>query len=164
MAACLAVTVGLACSSANATANANAGDAASDQDSALTERTTAPRPPVMRPPIGTRPPIGRPPLPVPDRERPTRIDLTQMETVRKGPSVQFRNFGIKDPSTGQGNEDAARQIPADTILSLPNGKQIQAGEYFQQLNQFGLIVEFRGENDSIFLMKRRLEEALIGID
>ncbi len=27
-----------------------------------------------------------------------------------------------------------------------------------------LIVEFRGENDSIFLMKRRLEEALIGID
>jgi len=121
MAVSLLMTVGLT----STAAMANADEAPADQETTLTERTTP-----------AFPPIGRQPLPIPDRERPTRIDPSKMETVRKGPAVQFRNFGIKDPSTGQGNEEGARQIPADTLLSLPNGKKIQAGEYYQQLNQF----------------------------
>ena len=57
---------------------------------------------------------------------------------------------------------------------MPARKETKPGGYIcdmgfkKNLRQTGkkmrLIVEFRGENDIIFLMKRRLEEALIGID
>ncbi len=48
----------------------------------------------------------------------------------------------------------------------PTSNRAEAETLIEDLNskQDRLIVEFRGENDSIFLMKRRLEEALIGID
>jgi hypothetical protein len=50
-------------------------------------------------------------------------------TVHKQPAIPHKPFPMLHPQTGQA-------IQAETMLTLPNGKQIKAGEYYAQLNQW----------------------------
>jgi hypothetical protein len=91
----------------------------------------------MTPPIVARPfPPRVPPAPIGKVMKPIKIDASKIETIRKGPAVNFAPFALKDPSTGNGSEQNAKPISPNTILTLPGGKQVTAGAYFSQLNQF----------------------------
>lgn len=57
----------------------------------------------------------------------TRIDPSLIQ-VRKRPPVQFKAFEVQDPTN-------RKPISRETILTLPDGKKIPAGTYYDELNK-----------------------------
>ncbi|MEI2579914.1 hypothetical protein [Scytonema sp. PRP1] len=55
------------------------------------------------------------------------VNASQVRVIKQAP-VKFQAFELKDPETG-------KQISADTILTLPDGKKVKAGEYYAELNR-----------------------------
>jgi hypothetical protein len=58
---------------------------------------------------------------------PARFDQNQV-TVYKRPAVPFVPFELMDPATRQ-------KVSPDTIISLPSGKKVKAGDYYAELNR-----------------------------
>ncbi len=56
-----------------------------------------------------------------------QLDKNQIQVIKQKPT-QFQAFDVKDPETG-------KPIPPSTILTLPNGEKVKAGEYYAQLNK-----------------------------
>ncbi len=83
---------------------------------------------------------------------------------------ELSTIGLRARLVWGTKEDAERAraltktIEANRTAITSTAAQLQLLDIHSGKVEFWLIVEFRGENDSIFLMKRRLEEALIGID
>jgi hypothetical protein len=53
------------------------------------------------------------------------------------PPIPYKPFAVADPQTGQ-------PLSRDTIITLKSGKQIEAGEFFDQINQLEQEVNARG--------------------
>ena len=64
------------------------------------------------------------------------VDPSLSEVNRKGPAVVHRPFALKNPNTGRGSEEKAKPISREEELTLPNGKKVQAGSYYDELNRF----------------------------
>jgi hypothetical protein len=64
----------------------------------------------------------------PIQTRSTQVDASAIRLNKRSP-VQFQAFELKHPETGA-------PISADTMLTLPEGKTISAGEYYAELNRF----------------------------
>ena len=54
----------------------------------------------------------------------------RLHTIKKRTPVAYKPFELLDP------KDATKHIDAKTVLSLPNGHKITAGDYYAQLNKF----------------------------
>lgn len=91
------------------------------------------------PTIPVRPPVipVRPPaVPGADRLNPITIDPALVEVIRKGQARAHKPYVIKDPNSGGGREDAAKPVAREAVLTFPNGKKVQAGKYYDELNRF----------------------------
>jgi hypothetical protein len=56
-----------------------------------------------------------------------KLDPKVISVVKK-PAVEHKAFKVLDPQT-------KKEVPANTMLTLPGGKQVQAGEYYAELNK-----------------------------
>lgn len=71
---------------------------------------------------------------------PIHADPGLTDINKKGDPLPFKAYELKDPATGAGNESHAKPIPATATLTLPNGKKVKAGDYFDGLNKFEKFV------------------------
>lgn len=74
----------------------------------------------------------------------------------KGAPIQFQPFEVRDPETG-------KPISPDTVLTLPDGKQVKAGEYYAELNrleqQFSQLgYSFRQPEESVVLQESVIDK------
>jgi hypothetical protein len=67
--------------------------------------------------------------------------------VNKRPPIPFRPFAMRDPETG-------KPIPPNTVLTLPSGRSMTAGQYYGALNQ--LEKEFCAMGYSLQGQERRI--------
>ncbi|MBD1823612.1 hypothetical protein H6F51_14075 [Cyanobacteria bacterium FACHB-DQ100] len=85
-----------------------------------------------------------------------RINPETVRINRRAP-VQFQPFEVRDPETG-------KPISPDTVLTLPDGKQVKAGEYYAELNrleqQFSQIgYSFRQPEESVLLQETVIDQS-----
>ncbi|MBW4526041.1 MAG: hypothetical protein KME18_12715 [Phormidium tanganyikae FI6-MK23] len=89
-------------------------------------------------------------LPVLAQARQLEVKSDAVRVLKRAP-VQFERFEVQDPETG-------KPISPDTVLTLPDGKQVKAGEYYAELNrleqQFSQIgYSFRQPEESVVLQE-----------
>ncbi len=86
------------------------------------------------------------------------VDPSTVRVIRQNP-IQYQAFEIKDPQTGQA-------ISPDTVLTLPDGKKVKAGEYYaelnrleQQFNQLGY--SFRQPEEKVLLQESIIDKSVL---
>ncbi|MBW4507348.1 MAG: hypothetical protein KME64_12650 [Scytonematopsis contorta HA4267-MV1] len=86
------------------------------------------------------------------------VDPSTVRIIRQNP-IQYQAFEIKDPQTGQA-------ISPDTVLTLPDGKKVKAGEYYaelnrleQQFNQLGY--SFRQPEEKVLLQESIIDKSIL---
>lgn len=85
-----------------------------------------------------------------------RLKPETVQINRRTP-LQFQPFEVRDPETG-------KPISPEAMLTLPDGKQVRAGEYYAELNrleqQFSQIgYSFRQPEESVVLQETVINQA-----
>jgi hypothetical protein len=62
-----------------------------------------------------------------ERIEPTIVNSKAISVIKQSPQT-FEAFDLKDPETGA-------KITADKVLTLPDGRQVKAGEFYAELNR-----------------------------
>jgi hypothetical protein len=65
---------------------------------------------------------------VPENEKLTEIKPS-------GPPIALQNFELLDPETGKTTRANGQPFTADSMITLPNGKTMTAGEYYKKINE-----------------------------
>ena len=60
--------------------------------------------------------------------------------------VTFQKFELLDPETGKTTRANGEPFTADSIITLPNGKTMKAGEYYEKINQIEADFAKRGRS------------------
>lgn len=71
--------------------------------------------------------------------KPIQVDKEALRPLAGARPVQFQEFPVLDPNTG-------KPISPKQMLTLPNGKKIAAGTYYQQLNQYEAALNVFGHS------------------
>jgi hypothetical protein len=87
---------------------------------------------------------------------PGRLDAKLIRVHKRAP-VPYKPFPVVDPKTG-------KAVKPDTLLTLPHGKKIKAGEYYAQLNQLekkfnALGYSLRGAGKRVLLQDSKVSKS-----
>jgi hypothetical protein len=91
------------------------------------------------PPANNKPNPGAPAADIRKAASPGSLPAALIQTHKKAP-VPHKPFAVVDPQSG-------KQVKPETMLTLPNGKKVKAGDYYAKLNQ--LEKQFNGLGHSL---------------